>query len=94
MHVTVELTNLARHAVGQKEVSFDLDDHTTYQEILRRLGNTFPQLIGMLIDEDGETLMSGNLIAINGDLATPAFVMHECPKEGDRLILLSIVTGG
>ncbi len=94
MQVIVELTNFARHAVGQKDVPLEFEDHNTYQDVVRMLGNKYPQLIGLLIAEDGETLMSGNLFAINGDLANPAMVMNETPHDGDRLILLSLVTGG
>ncbi len=94
MYITVEFTGMARDAVGQKEISLDLDDQTTYQEIIQLLGEKYPQLIGLLINEDRQSLMSGNLFIINGDLATPAMILQESPRDGDRLILMSLVTGG
>lgn len=94
MRVTIELTGLARDAVRQKEIRLELDDGATYREIVRRLGKMYPRLIGLVIDTDGETLLSGNVLIINGDLATPAMVMHESPQDGTRLILMSLVTGG
>jgi hypothetical protein len=94
MHVIVELTGLARDAARQKEIHIDLHENSTYQDVVRWLGKNYPQLIGLIIDEDGETFLSSNLFVINGDLANPAMVMHECPKDGDRLILMSVITGG
>lgn len=94
MRVTVVLTGMARDLVKQKEISLELSEQITYGQIVHLLGEKFPRLIGMLIDQDGETLLSGNILIINGDLATPAMVMQESPKDGDRLILMSLVTGG
>ncbi len=94
MRVMIELTGLARDAVRQKETVFELEEGTTYQEVVRMLGKKYPKLIGLVIDKDGETLLSGNILIINGDLATPAMVMQECPRDGYRLILMSLVTGG
>jgi hypothetical protein len=94
MHVIVELTGMARDAARQKEIRIELDESATYQDIVRWLAKDFPQLIGLIIDQDGETFLSSNLFAINGDLANPAMVMHEHPKDGDRLILMSVITGG
>ncbi len=94
MRVTVVLTGMARDMVRQKEVPLDVDEQITYAQIVRTLGEKFPRLIGLLIDRDGETLLSGNVLIINGDLATPAMVMQASPNDGDRLILMSLVTGG
>jgi hypothetical protein len=94
MQVIVELTGLARDAAGRKEIPIELDDTSTYQDLVRWLGRRYPQLIGLIIDQDGETFLSSNLFVINGDLANPAMVMHEHPKDGDRLILMSVITGG
>jgi sulfur carrier protein ThiS len=94
MQVIVELTGLARDAARQKEIHIELNETTTYQDIIRWLGKNYPQLIGLIIDQDGETFLSSNLFAINGDLANPAMLMQECPKDGDRLILMSVITGG
>ncbi len=94
MYITVEFTGLAREAVGQKEIRLDLDEHTTYQEIIRLLGGKYPQLIGLCIGEDRQSFMSGNLFIINGDLASPAMILQESPRNGDRLILMPVITGG
>lgn len=94
MHVIVELTGLAGDAAKQKEIHISLDETSTYQDVVRWLGKNYPQLIGLIIDQDGETFLSSNLFVINGDLSNPAMVMHEHPHDGDRLFLLSAITGG
>jgi molybdopterin converting factor small subunit len=95
MQVTVKLTGLARDVAKQKEVVLDhLDEGITVQGVIHLLAQRYPGLVGLVIAEDRAMLMSGNLLAVNGDLATPAFVMQAHPADGDRLFLLSIVTGG
>ncbi len=94
MRVTVELTGLARDAVKQKEIPLDLDGQVTYCDVIHLLADRYPALVGLVISEDRETLMSGNVLVINGDLATPAMVMNESPQDGTCLILMSLVTGG
>jgi hypothetical protein len=94
MKITVELTGLARAITGQKILAYDLPPTVTYRDLVRLLGQSFPQLIGLLIDQDGVTFLSSNLFIINGDMATPAMIMDESPREGDHLILMSVITGG
>lgn len=85
---------MARSIIGQKQVSVELEKNATYQDVIRRLGKTYPSLIGLLIDVDGQTFLSGNMFIIDGNLATPAFVMGDQPKDGECLIIMSLVTGG
>ena len=94
MHVTVEFTGAARAQVGQKTIRVELAEQATYRDIVRHIARTYPGLIGLLIDEDGETFLSANMFVINGDLATPAMVLSEHPHPGDHLILMSLITGG
>ena len=90
----VEFTGLAKQIVGRREIELDLPAGTTYAGVVERLGNLHPGLIGTLIDADGKTFLSSNMFIINGDMALPAMVMDETPQEGDRLVLVSVITGG
>ena len=94
MNLTVELTGAARAVAGVKIIPLELPAGAVYRDIVRILARRCPPLIGLLIDADGETFLSSNLFVINGDLATPAMVMDEHPRDGDHLILLSVITGG
>lgn len=94
VNITVELTGAARAVAGQKILAFDLPPATTYRDLIRRLGRAYPALIGLLIAPDGESFLSSNMFIINGDMASPAMVLDESPQDGDRLILMSVITGG
>jgi hypothetical protein len=94
MKVTVEFTGAARALCGLKMIDVVLPETATYHDIVRLLAVKFPDLIGVLIDKDGETFLSANMFVINGDLATPAMVMSEQPHDGDHLMLMSLITGG
>jgi hypothetical protein len=94
MQIVIEFTGLARSITKRKEIPLVVQDGITYKEIVRRIGELFPGLVGVLIDTDGETFLSSNMFIINGDMSLPAMIMEESPQNGDRLILMSLVTGG
>ncbi len=94
MNLIVELTGAAHAVAGIKKIPLELPNDAVYRDIVRILALRFPTLIGLLIDVDGETFLSSNLFVINGDLATPAMVMDDHPRDGDHLILMSVITGG
>jgi hypothetical protein len=94
MEITVEFTGAARAVAGVKTILVDLDDESTYRDIVRSIARNYPALVGLLIDADQETFLSGNMFVINGDLATPAMVLSDHPSPGDHLILMSLITGG
>jgi hypothetical protein len=54
----------------------------------------YPDLVGVLIDQDGRTFLSSNMFIINNEMSDPVMVMHEHPRPGDRLTLVSVATGG
>ncbi len=94
LNLTIELTGAARAVAGVKTIPLELANTAVYRDIVRIIACRYPALIGLLIDTDGETFLSSNLFVINGDLATPAMVMDEHPRDGDHLILMSVITGG
>jgi hypothetical protein len=94
MRVTVELTGIARALAGIKIIPLDLDEFATYRDIVRILAKHFPPLIGLLIDPNCENFLSSNLFAVNGDLAEAVMRLDEHPRDGDHLVLLSVITGG
>ena len=94
MVITVEFTGAARAVCGKKVITLDLPERSTYRDAVREIGRRHPELIGLLIDQDGETFLSANMFVIDGDLRTPAMLMDDSPKDGSHLILMSLVTGG
>lgn len=94
MKIYVEFSGLAKEITKKQEIDLTLSEKATYHDIVRTLGKQFPGLIGILIAEDGETFLSSNMFVIDGDLANPAMILESSPKDGERLHLMSVITGG
>lgn len=92
--ISVKLTGAPAALAQTKKVSLVLDDSSSYAEVIRMLGEQFPALIGLIIDQDGLTMLSSNMFLVNGQ----DFIMHgmwtQLPKDGDTLNLISPITGG
>jgi hypothetical protein len=94
IHVSIEFSGAARNIVGQKQISLELDEKSSFRDIISLLGKRYPGLIGILIDAGGKDFLSSNMFVINGDMTTPAMVIDESPHDGDHLVLMSLITGG
>lgn len=94
IRVIVEFTGLAKTIAGMQETTLNVPEGTTYRDIVRRVGELHPGLIGILIADDGETFLSSNMFVINGDLANPVMIMDQKPGDGERIHLMSVITGG
>lgn len=94
MKINIEFTGVAQMLVDHRMIDLEISPGTSYRSIVRILGEKYPSLIGLIIDQDGETLLSSNMFVIDGNMATPAMTMNEVPEEGCRLILMSLITGG
>jgi molybdopterin converting factor small subunit len=92
--ITVEFTNLARAVAGVSEIDLSITPIETYSDIVQRLGELYPDLLGVLIDCDGRTFLSSNMFIINNEMGDPVMVMDEHPHPGDRLTLVAVATGG
>jgi molybdopterin converting factor small subunit len=94
MHVHVELFGLSRIAAGTKELSLELEQATTFRDIVRLLSTKYPDMIGNVINPDGETLHPPNIFNLNAKRMIKPNQMGECPSDGDRIILMSVSAGG
>ena len=94
MRIHVELLGLSRLAAGAKEVALDLEEDTTFRDIVRMLGARYPKMIGNVIQPDGETLQTPNIFNLNAKRMIQASQMDGSPSDGDRIILMSISAGG
>ncbi len=92
--ITIKLTGAPAALAQTKSVTLPLADDASYSEVIRLLGEEYPALLGLIIDQDGLTMLSSNMFLVNGQ----DFVMHgmwaQQPKDGDTLTLISPVTGG
>ena len=94
MKVYVELNGMPREIAGTDLIEVDVPANVTYEGVVARLALLKPELVGILIDQDGKTFLSSNMFIRNGDMAQPAMLMDEQPADGDRLTIISPITGG
>jgi molybdopterin converting factor small subunit len=94
IQVKVEFTGVSRVLTGATETRLTLDKGSSVGCVIRQLGEQNPQLVGHIIEKDGATLIPTNVFSVNGQS-----ILHESdlafePKDGDTLILLSLLAGG
>ena len=94
MHVQLELFGLSRIAAGTKELSLELEEGTTFRDIVSLLSVKYPDMIGNVINPDGETLHPPNIFNLNAKRMIQPDQMDGRPEDGDRIILMSISAGG
>lgn len=94
MRIHVDFLGLSRLAAGVKEIALDLEEGTTFRDIVRTLGTRYPKMIGNVIQPDGETLQTPNILNLNAKRMIQVSQMDDSPSDGDRIILMSISAGG
>jgi molybdopterin converting factor small subunit len=94
MHVQLEFFGLSRLATGAKELTLDLEEGTTFRDIVRLLGTQYPKMLENVISPDGETLHPPNIFNVNAKQMIKPDRMDQCPDDGDRIILMSVSAGG
>jgi molybdopterin converting factor small subunit len=94
MQVFVELMGIARVVSGVKQATLELEEGTTFRQIVRLLGQQYPRLLGEVIHADGETLQASNMLNLNGRRMVQPAQMDDSPDDGDHLIFMSILAGG
>ncbi len=92
--VQVEFSGISRVLTGQSEYSLDLKAGADVGEVVRLLAKKFPELVGEVIEKDGQALIPSNLFSVNGEKILHESDLQYQPREGDRLILLSLLSGG
>ena len=94
MRVHMEFFGVSRLVAGVKTTSLDLEEGSTFRDIVRLLSTTYPGMIGDVIQPDGETLQAPNIFNLNARRMIQASHMDGGPNDGDRIILMSISAGG
>ncbi|MDP2966735.1 MAG: MoaD/ThiS family protein [Pelolinea sp.] len=94
IQVFVEFSAISRVLTGQSEFSLNLKKGASIVDVVAALGKKFPQLLGQIIEKDGKALIPTNVFSVNGQR-----IIHESdtafqPNDGDKLILLSLLSGG
>ena len=90
----VEFSAISRVLTGQSEFSLNLKKGASIADVVSVIGKKFPQLLGQIIEKEGHALIPTNVFSVNGQK-----IIHESdtafqPNDGDKLILLSLLSGG
>ncbi len=94
MAILIELGGVSRVLTKRREVSLPLAAGASYRQILRELGTRYPVLWGEVLDPADGTLLSANMLNLNGKLMIRPEQLDESPQAGDRLFLISVLAGG
>jgi molybdopterin converting factor small subunit len=92
--ITVRLTGAPASIAGTRCASLEVEDGSTYLDVIGQLGQSFPNLIGVIIASDGKTMLSSNLFLVNGQDYIMPGMWDRSPQDGDTLLLISPITGG
>jgi hypothetical protein len=92
--ITLKFTGALASIAEAKSVSMVVEDQTTYAGIIQKLGELFPALIGVIIDQDGKTMLSSNMFLVNGQDFVMNGMWDQSPNDRDHLTLISPTTGG
>jgi molybdopterin converting factor small subunit len=94
MRIQVEFLGLSRIVTGSIEIELDLDQGTTFRDLVSRLAELYPALVGNVIRPDLQTLQAPNIFNLNARKMVQTGQMDSGPGEGDRVILMSMSAGG
>ncbi len=92
--ITIEFTNLARVQAGAREVEQVFPQGATYADIIEWLAQAYPDLVGIIIQADHRSFTNSTMFIINNEMGLPAMILDELPKDGNRLTIVSVPTGG
>ena len=94
VRVQVEFSGISRVLTGNTESTLEIEPGSDIEEVIRNLAKSYPQLVGEIIDKNENRLIPSNLFSINGEKILHEMDIEYQPKNGDRLILLSLLSGG
>ena len=92
--VVVEFTGISRVLTRETEFPLSLAKGAAMGDVVQSIGKKYPSLVGEVIAKDGKTLIPTDLFSINGEQILHEKDLKFQPKNGDRLILLSLLAGG
>jgi len=92
--VQIELFGLSRLIAGEKEITLKLSEGATFRDVVMALVTRYPDMIGDIVQEDGETMQPPNILNLDGRRMIQENQMDEALRDGDRIIVMSMSAGG
>lgn len=94
MNVQIELFGLSRIIAGEKMVTLNFNQEATFRDAVRALAQRYPDMLGDVIQADGETLQPPNILNLNGRRMIQPHQVDESIRDGDKIFLISMSAGG
>lgn len=94
IRIRMELFGLPRLIAGETEIALTLKEGATFRDVVRALVRKYPEMIGDVVQADGETMQPPNILNLDGKRMVQAHQMNESLSDGDRIILMSMSAGG
>jgi molybdopterin converting factor small subunit len=94
MQVQIEFLGLSRLITGEKGEVLDLSERTTYRELVRQLGGTYPGLIGEVIQPGLDRLQAPNVFHAKEGQFIKHDQLDQVLKPNDHIVLMSLSAGG
>lgn len=94
MRVNLEFFGISRLVTGAKSLTLEMEEQTTFRDLLRLLARRYPGMVGDVIHPDGTTLQHPNIFNLNARQMIREERMDESLNDGDRVILMSMSAGG
>jgi len=94
IQVTVEFSGLSRILAKANEMQISLSPKQTYVDVIRMVAEKYPSLVGDVIDPSKSVLFPSNVFSRDGKTVVLPEQMNDSPRDGEVLILLSLLAGG
>ncbi len=92
--VQIEFTGISRMLTGQSEIHLPIHANVTFSDVVKLLSEKYPALNGQIIDKGGKSFIPTNLFSLNGQRIIQDTDMDGLVRDGDRLIVISLLAGG
>lgn len=92
--VKVEFSGISRMLTGQNEYQLQLAEDATIGDVIAAVAESYPALVGEVIDADRRHLIETNVFSINGQRIIQGNETEVSPQDDDTIILLSLLAGG
>lgn len=95
MRVKVQYLGLIRSKLGKREEEVDVKEGSFLSDLLNKLTKTYGESLKSLFDEDEKNVLDPSfIVTINGVLIGQLRGMKTRLKRGDRIALMTLISGG
>ena len=95
MRVKVQYLGLIRSKLGKKEDEVKLREGASLSELLDKLAEIYGESLKDLFDVKAENVLDPTfIVTVNGVLADQLQGMNTRLREGDSVVLMTLISGG